>query len=69
MRNEDDVAIVREITRDLMGSFSISDVVIRSQLGARGFTAVVGLIDEGWLAPLENGRIDYPTSISRVSGK
>lgn len=69
IRNEGDIAIVREITRDLLGAFSISDIVIRSQLGARGFTAVVGLIDEGWLAPLGNGRIDYPTSIRRVAGK
>jgi len=48
------------------GVVRICDVVAQSGLGAQAFNAIIGLIDDGRVQPLDNKRIDYPTAI-RIS--
>lgn len=66
-RDSSDIAAIQEIV-DLPGSVRIANIVGHSKLGARGFTALVCLIDDAWLEPVGTGRIDYLTSVRRVLG-
>lgn len=51
------------------GTVRIADLVRASGLGAAAFNSVVGLIDEGFLTPVGNARIDYTTPVqTRVAG-
>lgn len=67
-RDSRDIAAIREIADNLPGSVRIADIVRHSKLGARGFNALVCLIDDAWLEPVGTGRIDYITSVRRVLG-
>lgn len=67
-RDSSDIAAIREIVDDLPGSVRIANIVGHSKLGARGFTALVCLIDDAWIEPVGTGRIDYITSVRRVLG-
>ncbi|OJX82928.1 MAG: hypothetical protein BGO92_04955 [Magnetospirillum sp. 64-120] len=67
-RNESDIDTVWAIVGNLAGSFRAADVVMHSKLGARGFSALVCLVDDARLEPVA-GRIGYLTSLRRVSGQ
>lgn len=62
-RNNDDVAAVHHLAMSLMGTVSIIDLARASGLGARGFNAVVNLIDEGVLELVSNERINDHASV------
>ncbi|GAA0571219.1 TnsA endonuclease N-terminal domain-containing protein [Caenispirillum bisanense] len=68
-RIEADVAAMRAIVETLPGSFRLADLVARAGIGARGFNAVVSLIDDGLLQPGEGGKIDYLTYLRRAAAK
>lgn len=67
-RNEDDVTAVRTVVASLTGSMRIDDIVTLSNLGGRGFNAVICLIDDGVLAPVREERIDYRTPVCKPVG-
>lgn len=69
VRSEDDIAAVKAVVGNAVGVFTVAAIVSAVGLGARGFYAVVGLIDDGWLAPVGSGRIDYLTRVRRVSAE
>jgi len=62
-RNEADLQAVRKIARVVYGAISIRDLVARTSLGARGWNAVICLIDEGDLTPADHGRLDERTIV------
>lgn len=68
-RDEGDIDTVWAIVGNLAGNFRVADVVMKSKLGARGFNALVCLVDDARLEPVAAGRIGYLTSLRRVFGQ
>jgi hypothetical protein len=66
-RNEDDVAAIWAIVGTLPGTFKVADIVAQSKIGARGFNAIVALIDSGQLEPVGTARIGYLSSLRRTA--
>ncbi len=59
-------ARLRSLCTDLNGRTTIEALVEASGLEGDGFTAVIHLIDEGFLQVVSAGRIDYPTMVARA---
>lgn len=55
--NEEDVAAVTEMASHLRGAVRIGYFLRSFRADGRGFTAVVNLIDDGVLVPVDRGRI------------
>ena len=68
-RDEGDIDTVWAIVGKLAGNFRVADVVMKSKLDARGFNALVCLVDDARLEPVAAGRIGYLTSLRRVFGQ
>jgi len=66
-RNEDDMAAIWAIAGNLPGTFKLADIVTQSKIGARGFNAIVALIDSGRLEPVGSARIGYLSSLRRAA--
>jgi hypothetical protein len=66
-RDETDVAAMWAIVDTLPGSFRIADVVIHSKLAARGFNALICLVDDCRLKPVGTGKIGYLTHLRNAS--
>lgn len=58
LRNDPDVAELKRLVGGTVGVVHVGHLLRRSQCGrARAFTAIVNLIDDGVIAPIEQGRI------------
>lgn len=57
LRNELDVTAMHKVVRLTRGAFHLGYLLRKHGADARGFTAVVNLIDDGVLVPVEHGRI------------
>ncbi|CAN7386531.1 hypothetical protein LJR016_002286 [Devosia sp. LjRoot16] len=57
LRNEPDVTAMRKVASLTPGVFHLGHLLRRCRPDARGFTAAVNLIDDGFLVPIEHGRI------------
>ncbi|KJS34803.1 MAG: hypothetical protein VR70_17005 [Rhodospirillaceae bacterium BRH_c57] len=68
-RIEADVAAVWAIAGTLPGKFRLADIVAHAGIGARGFNAVICLIDDGRLEPGEASKIGYLTYLRRAAAK
>ena len=62
-RSEEDIATVRAIVGKLPGALLVSDIVAASKIGARGFNALVGLVDDGAVQPVGEVRLDYSSHV------
>ena len=65
-RNDEDVVHVSGVVATIHGAVRLADLVARSRLGARGFNAIVCLLDDGTLQLARPGqRIDYVAEVLR----
>lgn len=67
-RNDEDIAHVREFVATVQDTVKFADLVARTGIGARGFNALVCLIDDGALRLTKPGqRIGYLAEVLRVT--
>ena len=64
-QSEDDQKVILALVPMAASSTQIAALVNGSGLGARGFNAIIGLIDLGILRHVAHGRIDYASHVSR----
>lgn len=64
-RNHEDVARMRDLVSTLRGSVRLADLVTQSGLGARGFTALVNLLDEGEIETVGGTLIEHRAQVRR----
>ena len=62
-RSEEDITTVRSIIERRPGEMLVADIVAAAKIGARGFNALIGLVDDGVVQAVGDERLDYPAYV------